>query len=151
MTMARKTYQLTDETFQVLSGNEAKIAREMECDPSYINKIKNGVELDRFAAFRALFRAACYAAAPTNIWLNDLTAIYMKSRIANISSVEISLGLIEKINADAASAGEILKAIEDGVLDKSECHRVLAAMETVETSNAKIKQIVLKRLGELSK
>ena len=148
--MARKHYKLTDETFQVLSKHEAAIAREMECDPSYVYKIKNGDEPDRFPPFRELFRAAANAGAPANIWLNDLTAIYIKSRMTTASAVEISLELAEKISADAASAGEILNSLADGKIDKAECHRILAALEKVEQSNQKIKQIVLRRLGELS-
>ena len=43
--MPRKTYKLTDETYEVLKGNEQSIAKEMECDPSYIYGIRNQEKL----------------------------------------------------------------------------------------------------------
>lgn len=59
--MPRKTYTLTDETYRVLNGKEAEIAKEMECEPQYIYGIKNKDNPDPYPKFRELFRASANA------------------------------------------------------------------------------------------
>lgn len=148
--MARKIYPRTDETFKVLSGFESAIAREMECDPSYINKVKNGVEQDRYPQFREIFRAACNVQAPTELWLHDLTAIWVKSRIPGFKDSELSAKLLEKIKTDSEETAAMVDAIADGTLDKAECYRVLSQLEKSESVKKRLKEIILHRLGEIT-
>jgi hypothetical protein len=148
--MARRTYRLSDETFKVLSGNESAIDREMECDVSYISKIKNSSEPDRYPPFREIFRAACHTGcAPAEIWLNDLTAIYVRSRSIGIKPSELSAKLLEKIETDAKSLSALVDALKDGKLEEGECHEVLSKLAKNQETNASIKQLVCARLGEL--
>lgn len=147
--MARKIYPRTDETFKVLSEYESQIAREMECDVSYVNKIKNGVEQDRFPQFREIFRAACNAHAPAAIWLNDLIAIFVKSRKGNASVAHLSGKLLEKIQTDADAMTCIVKSLQDNCLDESECHEILSKLAAKEATTDAIKEIVLLRLATL--
>lgn len=147
--MARKIYPRTDETFKVLSDFESRIAREMECDPSYINKVKNGVEQDRFPQFREIFRAACNAHAPVEFWLNDLMAIYTRSRKADVCVSQLSGKLLEKIETDADAAATLVKSLRDNHLTEAECHEILAKMTAKEATTAAIKEIVLNRLAAI--
>lgn len=146
----RRTYQLTDETFKVLSNHLSPIAREMECDVSYINKIKNGNEIDRYAPFRELFRSGANAGAPVEIWLHDLTAIYIRSRKSDLCASQLAAQLLEKIQADSESTAQLVDAIADGHLDKRECYAVLEKLERSEANKNRLKELVLGRLGEIN-
>lgn len=148
--MPRKTYQRTDETFKVLSDHESAIAREMEVDLSYINKIKNGVETDRFPQFREIFRAACYAGAPAEIWLNSLNSIYVKSRATHLCPSELSAKMLEKISDDAKALTTLASSLSDGKIEEHECHAILGAMAKNEATNSRIKTLVQLRLGEIT-
>jgi hypothetical protein len=148
--MARETYPRSDETFKVLSDHEAEFAREGDKDISYFNKLKNGSEPDRYAPFRALFRIGCRTSAPVDIWLNDLSAIYVRSRRLHLPASDLSGKILEKIHSDAEALSEILKALSDKVLSKEECHLVLAKLAANEETNNEIKNAVLARLGEIS-
>lgn len=147
--MARKVYPRTDETFKVLSEFESAIAREMECDPSYINKIKNGVEPDRFPQFREIFRAAAMAGAPVELWLNDLMAIYVKSRKSSVCITQLSGKLLEKIATDGDAMTALVKSLQDNHLDEAECHEILSKLAKKETTTTAIKEIVLHRLAAI--
>lgn len=149
--MARKTYKRSDETFRVLSGNEADIAREAEWDVSYVNKLKNGAEPDRYPPFRELFRfSANTGTAPVEIWLNDLKSIYIRSRSLTICPSELSAKLLEKIDHDSKSLSALVEALKDGRLDESECHEILSKIAKNQETNSQIRQIALSRLGELA-
>ncbi|HEY8562827.1 MAG TPA: hypothetical protein VIL74_20785 [Pyrinomonadaceae bacterium] len=147
--MPRETYPRSDETFKVLSGNEADFAREGDKDGSHFNRIKNGDYQDPYSLFRALFRIGCRTNAPVEIWLNDLTAIYVRSRRLHLPASDLSGKILEKIHSDAEALSEILKALSDKVVTKEECHLVLAKLAANEETNNQIKAAVLHRLGEL--
>ena len=149
--MPRKIYTRSDETFKVLAGHESEIAKEMECDVSYINKVKNDREPDRYPPFREIFRAGCNTrTAPVEIWLNDLTGIYVRSRSIGICSSELSTKLLEKITDDAQALSALVESLKDGVLDERECHEVLAKLAKNTQTNDRIKTLILARLGELT-
>jgi hypothetical protein len=148
--MARQTYSRSDETFKVLSGHEGEFAREMEKDVSYFNKIKNENEPDPYPRFRAIFRAGCQTSAPVEIWLNDMTGIYIRSRRLNASASELSRIVLEKIDGDGETLKEIFDSTKDNHLDKEECHRILAKLARNEKTNEQIRAAVLARLGEIS-
>ena len=147
--MARKTYHLTDETYQVLIGHEAEIAESMDCDPSYIYGIKNGTHPDPFPKFQELFRACCHARAKAQIYLNKLNAIFTKSIVAVICTSQLTASLLQKIKDDAAATARIVESIADGHLDESECHEILGALAKSAENNEQLKEIVLARLGEI--
>lgn len=146
--MARKNYRLSDETFLVLSGNEANIAREFDCDPSYIYAIKNGDAPDRFAQFLPFFRAIAYAGAKAEIFLNVLNGILINARPLR-NCKEFSSQIIEKIRTDAECTEQMITAIADGNLDKSECHNLLSVIAKTKRLLEKLERILHKRLGEL--
>lgn len=153
--MARKTYPLTDETFKIVSGFENEIAKEMEVDPSYVRKIKTGDEPDRYPAYRHFFRAACNAQKPdgtrppVELHLNELTAIYIRSRANQLCTSEISAKMIEKITSDAKATAALVESLADGKLDKAECHLVLSTMARTREINDRIEKLMHLRLGEL--
>lgn len=150
--MARKIYHRSDETYEVLSkGNEADIAREMEKDVSHINRIKNGNYADPYSPFRALFRAAVYADAPAEIWLNDLAAILARARKSTPDAeTELTMQLVEKIRRDGETQTSIVEALKDRTLDRAECHEILACLERNEENTKNLTEIVRSRLGDLS-
>lgn len=145
----RETIPRSDETFLVLSGHEAEFATEADKDVSYFNKVKNGVEADRFAQFRALFRVGCRTTAPVEIWLNDLQGIFARSRRTPAPVAELSDKLLEKIPSDSDLLQEILTALQDKKLDKSECHLILAKLEKNKAIIKQIEELVQTELGEL--
>lgn len=148
--MARKTYGLSDETFKVLSGHESEIAREMNCDPSYIFKIKSGAETDHYPRFREIFRSASYTnTAPVEIWLNELSGIYIRSRGINSNTAELSVKILEKIESDSKSLKAIVKGLRDGKLDKSECHEILSKLAKNKATNTEIEELIRAYLGGL--
>ena len=146
--MSRRIYRRTDETFKVLVDHVAPVAREMECDYSHINRIKNDEYPDPYAPFRELFRRAAAANAPAEIWLNDLMAILLRSKKGQINVSELSGNVLRKLQSDSETLQEILQATSDNHLDKSECHLILKKLDTNETINTQIKEIVLHRLAE---
>ena len=148
--MSRQTYPRSDETFKVLAGHEAEFAREADKDASYFNKLKNDVEPDPYSRFRALFRTGCRTSAPVEVWLHDLQAIFVRSRKLQLVSSELTSTLLQKIQSDSDTLKECLAAIQDGNVDKSECHAILAKLATNEEISNSIKQTVLDRLGELT-
>lgn len=146
--MPRKTYPLTDETYRVISGNEQAMAREMECDPSYFHHIKRSEEPDRYPPFREQFRAGAYANAPVEIWLNDLNAILLKAKISR-AEAPITQKILDKIQDDSQALQTIVEAARDGHFDKSECHKVLAALAKNAETNKQIEEQMLIRLAEI--
>ncbi len=147
--MARKTYALSDATYQALINHEADIAREMECDPSYIYGIKNHNHPDPFPKFRELYRAAAHAGGETSFWRNELNSIDQAARPPLEKKGELVVHLVSKLGSDATSSAEILKAIEDGHVDERECHRLLRVMENVRTNEQIITETLHGRLAEL--
>lgn len=147
--MARNTYHRSDETFQVLIHHESEIAREGEWKPQYIHQVKDGESPDPYPKFRALFRAAVRAGAKAEIWLNDLTAIYVKARKSDVCSSELSAKLLEKITVGAEAVRVMVDASSDGQVDERECHAILAALGRLERIIKRLQEIVLHRLGEI--
>lgn len=145
--MPRKTYKLTDETYEVLKGNEQSIAKEMECDPSYIYGIRNQENPDPYPKFRALFRASANAGAPIYIWLNDLQSIGKRKK-QTVTAQDFYTALIRKIEVDAQSTEEILKAVKDGEVDKHECQKIASMVESIEANLVGLKELLHLKLGE---
>jgi hypothetical protein len=132
--MARKTYGHTDETRAVLSGNEAAIAREMECDASYIFAIKNAKEPDRYPRFRELFRAAARGGADVSPWMNDLTSIVESVKPAAKETEDLGKFVVAKFHDESLSTEEFLRSMSDGRLDEHEIDELLTLLERVKSN-----------------
>ncbi|HRJ90069.1 MAG TPA: hypothetical protein PLX39_15435 [Pyrinomonadaceae bacterium] len=146
--MSREAYQRSDETFKVLSGHEAEFAREADKDVSYFNKVKNGVEKDPFAHFRAMFRVACRTTADVQIWLRELDSIFERSR-PQANAQDISARLLDKIQSDSETMSVLVEALSDRHLDASECHEILARLERNKQIAESIEMGIKRRLGDL--
>lgn len=145
--MARKTYKLSDETYEVLKNHEQGTAKEMECDPSYIYGIRNQINPDPYPKFRELYRAAAADGAPVHIWLNDLKSI--SNRGQRIKVEDFYTGLIKKIESDAESTERIVEALKDGTIDKPECLKIADSLQKMGANLESLKSLVQLKLGEL--
>lgn len=146
----REIYRLTDESRHVLTGNCGKIAAEMDVSDKYLYAMLAESETDVYAPFRRLFRAAANACAPVEIWLNDLIAI--QKRAANACAgaiVKMQSALREKIRVDAATTEKLIAALDDGELDKRECHELLAAVYKIRGNADRLESLLHHRLAEL--
>lgn len=145
-----RKYPRTDETYEVLKSFIGPIAKQYPANDSYIYAIKNGDANDPYPHFRHLFLAAARAGAPVEIWLRDLNGIveHAGGRLGTVTDLVARLS--EKITADADETSDILDAIADRKLDKRECHKILAAVETDIDLNSGIKRLVGSRLAELN-
>lgn len=139
---------MSDETFRVISGNESAMAKEMECDVSHFHHVKGSNEPDRYPRFREWFRAGAYAGAPVEFWLNDLKAILAKAQSRNAASKQLSDTIVEKIQTNSDSTAELVNAISDGKLSKSECYNILEKLAKSEEVEKQLRNIVLLRLAE---
>lgn len=147
----RNTYQLTNETREVLSGNVKQIAAEMDVSDKYLYGILAGTETDPFAPFRRMFRGAARAGAPSEIWRDELAAIEENARGKKpAAAAEMNRTLLEKLRVDAAASEELAKAIADGVLDERECHILLATLNRSRAVLDEIEANCHARLGELA-
>jgi hypothetical protein len=142
----RKTYKLTDQTFQALIGHEAAIADEMGCDPSYIYGIKNQSNTDPYPKFRQLYRSTLRAGGGSEYWDNDLAAIRAASKGTTIIAEPIAL-LLKKVRTDTRLTEEILKAVEDGILDEKEINTILRGVRAVRKNCDEIDAALYQRLG----
>jgi hypothetical protein len=147
--MARRTYGHSDQTFQVLIGNEAAIALELDCDPTYIYGIKNRTNPDPYPKFRELFRSAARAGGDVSFWLNDLQAIQTSAADSSQGTAELTDLLLKKVQSDGLSTEEIIRAISDGHVDAKEANRLIKRMDDVIHNAEVIKKLLLERLAEL--
>ena len=144
-------YKRSDETYEVLRNHVGAVAKEYPSDSSYIYAIKNGDSNDPYPHFRHLFLAAARACAPVQIWLRDLNAIVARARCSDeTNEIDLVERLSDKIESDATSTSELLSAIGDRVLDRSECHRILATLEISRDIENGIARLVERRLAELN-
>jgi hypothetical protein len=128
--MARKTYSHTEETFKALSGREAAIAKEMECDPSYIYGIKNHTHPDPYPRFRELFRAVVRGGGDASYWSEDLAAIAESIR-HGADDKDLAGALLDDVGEFAAAIQEISRSIADGQLDENETHELILVMDKI--------------------
>lgn len=150
--MSRHNYPLSEETIKVLSDFVKPTAQEMNVDKKYVHAILAGTEPDRFASFRYQFKAAAYAGAPVEIWLNELVGINFKAqRIIGAKNSDALAVLLEKIDSDAASTALFVDALKDGHLSKTECHVLLSAINKMRDITTRAEQLLQHRLGELNK
>lgn len=128
------------------------IAKEYPCDDSHIYAIKNGEKNDPYAAFRHLFASCAAAGAPVEIWLRDLRGIIERhlpsEQIFDIH--ELAGRLAEKIEAEADEDSELLRAISDRQLSRTECHRIRDAMDARDLVAKPIKDFVDKQLAQFN-
>ena len=141
-------YSRSDETYDVLRGDEQRISKEYPCDDSYIYAIKNAVSPDPYPHFRHLFRAAARAGAPAQRWLDELSGILMAAQPDCISEC-LTETLLDKIRRNSDATVAITAALEDKRLDKRECHSILAALATEAENNRKLERIVQRQLAAI--
>jgi hypothetical protein len=125
--MARHTYELTDETRKVMSGNVPRIAEEAEVSDKYLHGILAGTETDPFAPFVHYYASSARAGAPICYWDNKLAAIRARyeKQIPNKSLIQC---LTEKIESDADTSAKMVDALRDGFIDAGEADRIQAAI-----------------------
>ena len=115
----KESFTLSEETFQVLIGNEKEIAHEYLCDESYIYGIKNQYNNDPFPHFLKLYTASAKAKAPVCHWSNKLKAV--DARYADFPNGAIPAECVrEKIQAYSKFLETFIGSISDGVLDLRE-------------------------------
>lgn len=146
--MARKTYSLTDATFKALAGCESSIAREMECDPTYIHQIKRGDSPDPFPKFRELYRATKHGGGDTSYWRNELNAIEAVGNDIQAAN-DLNVRLLSKINIYADAVKEIVQALADGKIDARECHRLIGSLAVVQKNIDATLDQLHRRLADL--
>lgn len=142
-------YTRSDETYEVLRAHVGPIAKEYPCDSSYVYSIRNGDSNDPYPHFRHLFLAAARAEAPVEIWLRDLSSILTRALPGFEADGDLLRQLTKKISAEADSTSKILEAIGDRVLDRKECHEILAVLEIDADIKNGIRRIVERRLAEI--
>lgn len=144
MARSKNTYKRSDETYEVLKNHVQPIAREYPCDDSHVYAIKNGEKNDPYAAFRHLFASCAAGGAPVEIFLRDLQGILQRFRPTEkiLDIHELAGRLAEKIEAEADEDSELLRAISDRQLSRSECHRIRDAMDARDLVAKPIKDFV---------
>lgn len=124
----RHTYDLTDETRKVISGNITRTAEEMNVSDKYLYGILSGDKTDPFAPFEHAYAASVRAGNPVCHWDNKLAAIRTRYEKAVPLKTEIEC-LTEKINSDADTTSQLVDALKDGVIDSSEAERIQHAID----------------------
>lgn len=143
-------YRRSDETYEVVRNHVGEIAKHYPCDASFIYAVKNGDANDPYPAFRHLFQSAALAGAPVETYLRDLRGLAAVTGKPGTGVHELAAQLADKISADSDSTSEILAGIRDNELDRSECHRILDALDISRQVEQGIRRLVEKRLGELT-
>jgi hypothetical protein len=144
----KEAFRLSDETYEVLKGNEKRIAEEYICDASYIYAIKNQYSNDPFPHFKKLYAAAAKSKSPVCHWRNALDAI--DARYAPCAPQrDVSECLIEKIQSDSEATTKLARALLDGELDEREIREIEAAFEKSEINRELIREHFRFRRGVL--
>jgi len=138
----RETYELSDETRAVITGNVKNIAEEMGKSDKYLYAILAGTETDVFAKFKPEYAAAVRAGAPVDHWDNWMAAVRQRYA-AKRSSISPADALIAKIQSDAETDAEMVKALADGQISPSEATRILQMVQRERQMLDDIVQMVL--------
>jgi len=138
----RETYELSDETRAVITGNVKNIAEEMGKSDKYLYAILAGTETDVFAKFKPEYAAAVRAGAPVEHWDNWMAAVRQRYA-AKRSSISPADALIAKIQSDAETDAEMVKALADGQISPSEATRILQMVQRARQMLDDIVQMVL--------
>jgi len=65
-----------------------------------------------------------------------------------VTAQDFYAALIRKIEVDAQSTEEILKAVKDGEVDKHECQKIASMVESIEANLVGLKELLHLKLGE---
>jgi len=125
----RETYDTTDETRAVLSDHVKGIADEMDKSVQHFYNILSNTERDWFAGFKPMYAAAIRAGAPAHHWDNALAAIrerYAAKRAARTTATD---ALLHKIETDADTTGELIRALKDGRISLREAARLMVMIK----------------------
>jgi len=140
----RETYELSEETRAVVTGNVKNIAEEMGKSDKYLYAILAGTETDVFAKFKPEYAAAVRAGAPVEHWDNWMAAVRQRYA-AKRSSISPAEALIAKIQSDADTDAEMVKALADGKISTTEATRILKMVQREREMLDAITQIVLEK------
>lgn len=126
--MPRHTYDLTDQTRKVLSGNVARVAEEMDVSDKYLHAILADDKTDPFSTFVHLYAAAVRAGAPVCHYDTKLAGIRARYEKQVPLKTEIEC-LTDKISSDADTTAQLVDALKDGVIDAREVERIQQAID----------------------
>ncbi len=99
--MPRHTYELSEQTIKVLTGNIQEVAREMDVKPTQLYLYLSGTDTDPFSKFRYMFTCAARAGAPVEIWLAELESIlarYTEEAAANIPPAKLTGEIVRELS-----------------------------------------------------
>ena len=115
--MSRHDYVLTDQAREAVNGNFKQIAEEMGVAPQYIYGIIYGDNPDPYSYFRVFYAAVVRAGADYTVFDNDLAEIRARYRTLTQAAPVDNGFIIRKVQTDADTTAEIIKAFEDGKID----------------------------------
>lgn len=124
----RHTYDLTDETRKVISGNITRTAEEMNVSDKFLYGILSGDKTDPFAPFEHLYAACKRAGNPTCHYRNKLDAIDARYEKQVPLKTEVEC-LTEKIHSNAESSSQMVEALKDGIIDSHEAEKLQRAID----------------------
>ena len=124
----RHSYELTNETRKVLSGNIPRISEEANVSDKYLHGILAETVTDPFAPFEHYYAAAVRAGAPIAHWDAQLAAIRARYEKPAPKRPVVDC-LMDKLGHDAELATELIEALRDGQIDAREAERIQPAID----------------------
>jgi hypothetical protein len=146
--MGRRVFTTTEETREVLSGNEQAIAKAKGCDPSYIYNIKNLNEPDPYAPFRDWFQDCAVGGGPVRRYIHDLETIACQFE-PECQLHSLTATLVEKIKTDSESEMVLAEANGHQTWDERDCKRILDECDAVDRENRLLRAQALVRMNQL--
>jgi transcriptional regulator with XRE-family HTH domain len=140
----RTQYPTSRETIRVLSQAPKAIAEKMGCDPSYISQIIRGISPDPFPRFERVREAAIDAHVDVSEWDDKMKAAKEKDAIKQ-NIIDHWLNTVEAIFDVLKEMGHV---ISDGVVDQSECRRVMPKISKAEDLLGVLYKSVAARVNE---
>jgi hypothetical protein len=124
----RHTFELTDETRKVLSGNVGRTAEEAHVSDKYLYGILAGTQTDPFAPFEHLYAAAVRAGNPVSLYDSKLAAIRARNEKPQPSKPIVQC-LTEKLHEDTELATQLIEAMRDGEITADEAEQINPAID----------------------
>lgn len=140
----RTTYELSDQTREVLTDAVASIATEWDKNPSYLYQILSNVECDPFAKFRAMYAAAVRAGVDVTAWDANLVEIKARYRVEK----PLPEVLCDKMKGDTKTNTLLVDALKDGKVDEHERRPILRAVAVERNTLDYIEAIVTETTKE---
>lgn len=149
MKRRKADYPTSDETREVLNGQETKIAKSYGCEPAYIFNIKNGHEPDPYPIFRQWLKDCAFGGGNVRVYLHDLEGIAHQAENGINPTVNLTEKLLSKIDTDYKSTHILAQSIADNYLDERECEQILEACDRMKSEEQGLRELALNRLNEL--